>query len=106
MPQVWYRPAASTWNVSPPLTGPGVSGIPKKRFPSPSCPYESSPQQYATPGAVRPQVWAPPAESDWNVSPPLTGTGLSRLAFVPSPSAPFSLLPQQYATPALVRPQT
>src|SRR5207249_3667753 len=50
-----------------------------------------SPQQYATPAAVTPHVWAIPAATA------ATGTGVS-LVSVPLPSRPP--IPQQYAAPS------
>ena len=38
--------------------------------PSPSWPEEFSPQQYAAPAFVRPQVWSSPAESVVKKKPP------------------------------------
>ncbi len=65
-----------------------------------------SPQQYAAPSVVRPQV-APEASSDANTRRPATspGTGCGTVSHDPSPSWPVSLRPQQYAAPALARPQ-
>ena len=40
-------------------------------------------------------VCAPPPQTDWNVNPPTTRTGSSRLVFVPSPSWPWASSPQQ-----------
>src|SRR5256885_6499875 len=56
--------------------------------PSPSSPAKLSPQQYARPASVTPQVWWKPALRLANVRPPLTGTG-SELELVESlPSGP------------------
>src|SRR5256885_9523864 len=56
--------------------------------PSPSSPVKLSPQQYARPASVTPQVWWEPALRFANVRPPLTGTG-SELELVESlPSGP------------------
>lgn len=52
-PQVWDAPAARLANTTPPLTAAGViRDVPV--VPSPSCPAELSPQQYALPAAVSP----------------------------------------------------
>src|SRR2546428_9872095 len=75
--------------------------------PSPSWPEELSPQQYAAPLVVTPQVCSgikvPPALSVANVKPPATGVGMSCWAVVPSPSWPKLLEPQQNAWPDALR---
>jgi hypothetical protein len=60
-----------------------------------------SPQQYAAPPVVMPQVENLPALMDLNLSPPATSTG-ARLwkDAPPSPSWPLELSPQQNAAPA------
>ena len=73
--------------------------------PSPSAPYLFSPQQYAVPLVVTPQVRRPPAHKDVNWSPPATATGVLLSVVVPSPSWPSVLYPQQYASSAVVTPQ-
>jgi hypothetical protein len=51
---VWKRPALTLAKVSPPLTGTGMKlGL---VVPFPSIPEELSPQQYATPAGVTPQL--------------------------------------------------
>src|SRR6266566_10011771 len=95
-------PASTAAKLSPPVTATGLV-----RFvvvPSPSWPLSLSPQQYAAPAVVTPQVWKLPALTAAKVSPPTTATGLVCFVFaqVPSPSAPPPLYPQQYAAPAVV----
>jgi hypothetical protein len=66
-----------------------------------------SPQQYALPSIVTPQVCRLPAERLFHVLPPATKAGAVRLAalpLVPSPIWPNELLPQQYAFPLVVIP--
>ena len=70
--------------VSPPLTATGLELL---RFvPLPSAPDELSPQQYAAPDAVKPQLWRFPTVSIVKVSPPETATGTLEL-LPPLPSA-------------------
>src|SRR2546430_2613635 len=104
MPQVTTLDV-SIENVWPPATAVGavitkfvVSSIP-------SWPPPFTPQQYATPAIVRPQVFANPATMVLNWRPPTTATGLRRMGqppgpnsepvAVPSPSCPEKLPPQQ-----------
>src|SRR5205814_9520958 len=85
-----------------PPTGTGVARGPV--VPSPSCASWLSPQQYAAPLVVTPQVWNDPALTATNRNPPATGTGVARATLVPSPSCPKRLSPQQYAAPPGVTP--
>src|SRR5258706_14544450 len=64
-----------------------------------------SPQQYAAPPVVTPQLWLAVALTAAKVSPPDTATGVLLLVSEPSPSSPELLSPQQYAAPAVVTPQ-
>src|SRR5438128_8728246 len=74
-PQPWYPPVLSRPNMSPPATATGTKLLLPVE-PPPSCPYSLSPQQYAAPLVVRPQVLiALLALSAENVSPPSTATG-------------------------------
>src|SRR5688500_9310303 len=104
-PQVWRKPASRLLNECPPATAEGVRG--SSSVPFPIAPTSFSPQQYAVPLPVTPQVCPmnPPAMIWAKTIPPLTGTGENLEAVVPSPSAPKALAPQQNALPALVRPQ-
>ena len=54
--------------------------------PSPSWPEVLSPQQYASPSVVTPQLDTVPAATDWKVCPPETGIGALLLSNVPFPS--------------------
>src|SRR5689334_7420109 len=67
--------------------------------PSPGAPALLSPQQYAAPAGVTPQVEVAPALRVAKVSPPGTANGA-----VSSSSSPVPR-PQQYAAPAEVSPQ-
>ena len=64
-------------------------------FPLPSWPLPPSPQQYAAPSVVTPQVMPVPALIDAKVSPPETGVGWSWSAVEPLPSWPLKSQPQQ-----------
>jgi hypothetical protein len=91
--------------LSPPETGTGVVLL--VVVPLPSWPYEFTPQQYATPLVVTPQVLAHPALIEAKTSPPETAIGFrlhgSGLPFNGSvqvsvdeaPSCPLPLSPQQ-----------
>jgi hypothetical protein len=70
--------------VSPPLTATGIVVV--RLVPLPSAPDELSPQQYATPAAVKAQLWRFPALSFVKVSSPETGTGTLE-SLVPLPSS-------------------
>src|SRR2546422_309741 len=75
-------------NVSPPDTATGVRLL--VVVPVPSWPKALSPQQYATPFGVTPQVeYFSPALTAANVSPPDTATGVALLVVVPLPSSPY-----------------
>src|SRR5205814_1401218 len=72
------------------------------------CPKRLSPQPYAEPPAVTPQVRQTPALSIVKRSPPATGAGLGWYQgddAVPSPSWPNTLSPQQYAAWLVLTPQ-
>src|SRR2546426_11655908 len=88
-------PALTERNWCPPDTGTGVVLIAVE--PSPTWPRSDSPQQYASPPVVTPQLCVAPALTDWKTSPPDAATGTVLLAVEPMPSWPPELLPQQYA---------
>src|SRR5207245_11273560 len=80
-------------NVSAPDTPTGAAlGV---VVPCPSRPKRLSPQQYAAPPGVTPQVVPAPALTAAKVRPPDTATGVALLVVVPFPSWPESLSPQQ-----------
>ncbi len=79
----------------PPVTAVGSRAWPLVA--SPSWPHVLSPQQYASPAAVRPQLWSKPSVNNLNLRPPETATGNAVSAVVPLPNCPEPLLPQQYA---------
>src|ERR1035437_7055403 len=89
-----------TRKTSPPPTACGFHGSG-----CPAWPLVLSPQQYAAPPAVRPQVLEYPALGPLNVTPPATATGTLLSIALLLPSKPAKLEPQQYAAPPLVRPQ-
>ncbi len=64
MPQLCQLPTASCTKTLLPVMGAVLTsdGLCESRAvpPLPSCPYRSSPQQYAMPFAVKPQVWFSP----------------------------------------------
>ena len=66
--------------------------------PFPIWPLLFSPQQYADPAAVIPQVCVVPVLSDFQVWPPATEVGDEAPEFVPFPNCPYAFEPQQYAT--------
>src|SRR2546427_9926415 len=70
--------------------------------PSPSSPLPLAPQQYPTPSAVTPQVWAVPAVTALKLTPAgvSTSTGLDWGVVVPSPSWPLPMPQQRQAGPA------
>src|SRR5207237_9554206 len=81
-PQVCAPPALIVVNVRPPITARGVfanlAPVPPPR-PSPRCPSEPMPQQYAAPFVVTPHTAEPrPALVPVNTSPPHTGSGLGQ----------------------------
>src|SRR6266550_3316636 len=96
-------PAPTAANVSPPDTATGVRLL--IVVPFPSSPEPLSPQQYAAPLGVTPQVSQRTPLTAANVSPPDTATGAGLLVVVPFPSSPEPLSPQQYAAPLGVTPQ-
>jgi hypothetical protein len=75
-PQVCDSPALIDANVNPPLTGNGVVLL-FTPSPAPSWPAALSPQQYATPSAVRAQVCDPPELNVVKEIPPATAAGLA-----------------------------
>src|SRR3989454_4872005 len=64
--------------------------------PSPSSPLPLAPQQYPTPAAVTPQVWAVPAVTALKLTPAgaSTSTGLDRGVEEPPPRRPRPSPPQ------------
>ena len=66
--------------------------------PFPIWPLLFSPQQYADPATVIPQVCVLPVLSAFQVWPPATDVGDEAPAFVPFPNCPYAFEPQQYAT--------
>ena len=67
-------------------------------MPFPIWPLLFSPQQYADPAAVIPQVCVLPVLSAFQVWPPATEVGDEAPEFVPFPYCPYAFEPQQYAT--------
>src|SRR5882762_7998733 len=106
MPHVCRYAALTACHVSPPTTcvGVGLGVCALSNVPSPSCPAEFSPQQYAVALVVTPHVWYVPALSAANADTARTGPGTARSAVVPSPSWPLKLAPQQDGTPSVITP--
>src|SRR2546426_463197 len=89
-PQVWYRqPASTAENASPPLTAAGTKLKPFEPFPSSPCP--PSPQQYAVPLVLTPQLCSRPGPTLEKVRSPVTATGTDLGVTDPSPSGPKPL---------------
>src|SRR5207248_714180 len=80
-------PALALLKASPPTTATGVADAPPVP-PSPSWPAKLSPQQYAAPDVVTPQVCAPPAPTIVKARSPATRAGLVWGMPIPSPSWP------------------
>ena len=75
-------------------------------MPVPSWPYQLSPQHFAAPSIVTPQVCVTPAASFATpFASPLTAVGVYRFAVVPSPSWPYMFSPQHFAASPVVRAQ-
>ena len=96
-PHEWFVPAAMLANDIPPVTRAGtICSWPPCPMdpetgdfmrPSPICPIDASPQQYAAPDEFRPQECAPPVATAVKALPVFhTVTGEVRGSTVPSPS--------------------
>ena len=86
-PQViGLSPALTELKACPPTTSVGVVLSNKELVPSPICPNELRPQQYATLPIVTPQVCPSPALTEPKVCPPTTSVGVNLPTWVPSPS--------------------
>jgi len=92
------------FQVRDPVTSIGVAET-AATPPSPSCPAQLSPQQYARSSLAIPHVCAEPAESCFHVREPETSTGEMFDEFAPFPSCPALPRPQQYACPSEAIPQ-
>ena len=68
-------------NAMPPATATGESRFAPAGGPSPACPLESDPQQYAACAAVIPQPWSAvvPTPSDVKTRPPASGAGVTAI---------------------------
>ena len=74
-PHVCMEPATRLANLRFPVTAPGASLSYPPLVPSPSTLQKLTPQQYAEPVRVSPQVWSCPAARLLNPIPPATATG-------------------------------
>ena len=73
--------------------------------PIPSAPSAFAPQQYASPAAVRAQVWPPPMLIFTNRNPRETALGNIHELADPSPTFPVEFSPQQNAHELPLKPQ-
>src|SRR5262249_42867022 len=102
---VWKLPAAIAATPLPrPTTATGIER--SVLVPSPSWPYELSPQHLTAPAVVSAQLWRSPVATAATPLPsPTTATGIKWSVLVPAPSSPDSLSPQHLTAPALVSAQ-
>src|SRR5688572_6778336 len=104
-----YAPDAMDLNFRPPVTATGTELF-AADCPLPRAPCAPTPQQYASPSAVKPHVPSPAAVREANFTVVTTAAGAARCVVeiwpvVLSPSWPALFPPQQYAVPSAVSAQ-